>query len=108
MFTQEFKTINQKLDTIIDIIQKVETQMSTQSVTVTQLLAAENQENSDLALLATAVQTILSAVATNNITQAQAQQLLSGMTSGDTTVTGLASSITSALPPASPTSNVKS
>lgn len=78
--------------------------MASQSVTIAQLLAAETQENTDLTTLAGLVQTLLAAFAGGNITQAQAQQLLTGMQSGDTTVTGLANSVNAVIAPPAPTS----
>jgi uncharacterized membrane protein YjjP (DUF1212 family) len=70
--------------------------------TVSSILAAQQQEKTDLGTLAGLVTKILTAVANDNLSAAQAQQILTEMQSEDSTITGLSSSINAVLNPPAP------
>jgi hypothetical protein len=89
--------------TIIKLLEKL---MATSS----SILAAQAQEDSDLATLTALVQTLLSNTANDNnvLTPAQAQQVLTDMQSEDTTIAGLSASINAQLGSPSPASGTAS
>lgn len=68
------------------------------------LTAAQAQEHTDLATLATLIQQLIAAFASGAITPAQAGALLTEMQGEDTTITTNIASIQAVLPPATPTS----
>jgi hypothetical protein len=96
------KTIQSLVEGQTTILKLLEKIMATSA----SILAAQAQEDSDLAVLVGLVKTLVSNAASGNVlTPAQAQQILADMGTQDTTITGLSASINAALnPPAAPTS----
>lgn len=70
--------------------------------TIASILAAQQQEKTDLATLAGAIQQLLTAFASGQMTAAQAQQVLTEMQAEDTTIQSLATSINNTLNPPAP------
>lgn len=97
------RSIEQKLDSIQGDVKKI-------MASIASILAAQQQEDTDIGLLSTAVTNLLSAFANGQITPAQAQQILTDMQTEDATIQGLSSSINSALgttPPAATAAALK-
>jgi hypothetical protein len=65
--------------------------------TLAQILAAQQQEKTDLSTLAGLIQQLLTAFANGNLTPAQASGILTEMQSEDSTIESLAASINTAL-----------
>lgn len=66
---------------------------------VSDVKAAQLKESQDLALLHAALQNILTAVANNNLSSADAQALVDAMNSDDSTVQSDLAAINAAIPP---------
>ena len=84
------RSIDQKLDSILGDVKSI-------MATIASILAAQQQETTDIGLLSTAVTNLLAAFASGSISPADAQTLLSGIQSGDQTIAALSTSINSAL-----------
>jgi len=78
-------------------LDRIERDIKTIMATIASILAAQQQETTDIGLLSTAVTNLLAAFAAGAITPAQAQTILSGIQAGDQTIAGLTTSISNAL-----------
>lgn len=84
---------------ILDAIERLETRTMASFSTIT---AAQQQEHTDLATLATLITQLLAAFASGAITPAQAQSLLDEINAQDATVKSSITAIQAALPAAPP------
>jgi fructose-bisphosphate aldolase class 1 len=99
-----FGNLQQSLD-------RIEQQQEKIMASIATIQAAQLQEKTDLATLATLVPQLLAAFASGAMTPAQAQAVLNEVNSEDSTIQSISASVSAALPPApvptqAPTSNV--
>lgn len=84
---------------VLAVLDRIEEKQEKVMASIATIQAAQLQEKSDLAVLATLVPQLLAAFASGALTPAQATDLLNEINSEDTTIKTTAASISAALPP---------